>query len=93
MIELKVAQYCHSCPYFEAKQDTIASCDQRNGNICYTNTTIYCENSGKCRLIAKYLLERIKGGSGMKQDELKMYLDRINNGGDTYPSDVKEVEK
>ena len=79
MIELKVAQYCYSCPYFEAKQETIASCDQSNWDICYTNTTIHCGNSAKCRLIAKYLLERIKADAVHKCSENEEI--KADNGG------------
>lgn len=37
--------------------------------------------------------KKLNTPTGIKQDELKIYLDRINNGGDTYLSDIKEVEE
>lgn len=57
MLELKVADYCHSCPYFEpvTKENALYNYDgYRTGN-----TYIVCENDRKCENIAEYLEKKL----------------------------------
>ena len=59
MIELKVKEYCHNCPDFEAKvtvQDTdlfAAGESESVGRFC--NTTVSCSHAKRCEGIKRYL--------------------------------------
>ena len=64
MIELKVAAYCHNCPYFKSKEETSILRDVMTNNITKTNTTVTCEESKRCENIAKWLLDYIKTNGG-----------------------------
>lgn len=64
MIELKVAKYCHNCPYFQPICDTNGSRDLFSGKTVSTNSIITCENGKKCENIAKYLLDYAKAHGG-----------------------------
>lgn len=53
MIELKVEDYCHNCPYFEVTShtDTLYA----NGEICIRSTTFTCVNRKRCERLAKHI--------------------------------------
>ena len=59
MIELKVKEYCHNCPDFEAKvtvQDNelfAAGETEPTTRIC--NTTVSCSHAKRCEGIKRYL--------------------------------------
>lgn len=57
MLELKVADYCHNCPYFEpvVEETALYSYDGNRAG----NTYIVCENSKKCENIAVYLEKKL----------------------------------
>lgn len=60
MIELKVEEYCHNCPDFEADvvknriRDVVVFVD-------YTDTTITCAHAARCRAVKRYLEKQSKG--------------------------------
>lgn len=57
MLELKVASYCHDCPYFEpVKEADELYC---NGYLQVMNTYIVCKNAEKCEYIAEYLEKKL----------------------------------
>lgn len=57
MFELKVADYCHDCPYFEpVKEEDDLYC---GGHRLATNTYIVCKNAEKCGCIAEYLEKKL----------------------------------
>lgn len=59
MLELKVASYCHDCPYFEpVKEEGELYC---SGCLLAANTYIVCKNAKKCEHIAEYLEKKLKG--------------------------------
>lgn len=57
MIELKVKEYCHNCPDFEAKvtirEDELCSGDEVTARI--VNTTVSCTHAKRCEGIKRYL--------------------------------------
>ena len=54
MIELKVEEYCHDCPEFEAHCNKDAFVFT-NGQVHHCNTIITCEHAGRCASIKNYL--------------------------------------
>lgn len=54
MIELKIKEYCHCCPNFEAKVDKIYA----NGRAYIT--TVSCEYADRCENIEYYITKRIE---------------------------------
>lgn len=54
MIELKVEEYCHDCPEFEANcnKDAFVFTD---GRVHHCNTIITCEHAGRCAAMIKHL--------------------------------------
>lgn len=68
MIELKVEEYCHDCPDFEAdvikRGGMTAHCDWPNGSelvVSPSYTTIHCAHAARCRAVKRYLEKRQKG--------------------------------
>ena len=69
MIELKVEEYCHSCPDFEA--DVTKSKDSYESRYnpmtmeteehVFVRTTVRCEHAARCRAVKRYLEKRQKG--------------------------------
>ena len=59
MIKLDVADYCQSCPDFEADIEKYVY--GYTNDVKAVNTTIRCENSDRCRNMAKYLREKLEG--------------------------------
>lgn len=53
MLELKVAGYCHDCPYFEPTREEYEL--YYSEQLQAANTYIVCKNSEKCGHIAEYL--------------------------------------
>lgn len=52
MIELKVEEYCHECPEFEAEtQKSYLSAD---GKIAAVECVVVCEHAQKCRCIKRF---------------------------------------
>lgn len=58
MIELKVAEYCHSCDAFEPVAN-VENLYYENGRLM-TITNVTCKNSERCTNIAKYLLKEVR---------------------------------
>lgn len=58
MIELKVEEYCHNCPEFEADVDVDDfGYKTYNGYILHTNTTVKCEHAKRCQAIFEYFMK------------------------------------
>ena len=50
MIELKVDEYCHNCPEFEAQVDKVYRTYKAEPEV---HTTVTCEHRSKCECIRK----------------------------------------
>lgn len=66
MIELKVEEYCHDCPDFEA--DVLKHGDTKgyydfSGELVVTPsyTIVYCAHANRCRAVKRYLEKKQKG--------------------------------
>lgn len=57
MIDLKVEDYCHECPEFEA--DTRKSALFADGEIVAAECVIVCEHSAKCAHIKQFLEDQL----------------------------------
>lgn len=60
MIKLKVEEYCHDCPDFEADVYK-ARCDNLEMLAFVTHTTITCAHAARCRAVKRYLEKQQKG--------------------------------
>ncbi|MCC2832097.1 hypothetical protein [[Clostridium] innocuum] len=58
MIELDVAEYCHTCDAFEPVAN-VKNLYSENCRVT-TVTNVTCKNSERCRSIAKYLVTQVK---------------------------------
>ena len=69
MIELKVEEYCHDCPDFEA--DVIKSKESYENRYnpmtmqteehVFVRTTVHCAHANRCRAVKRYLEKKQKG--------------------------------
>lgn len=64
MITLKVADYCHDCPGFEAEVDkdyrTLHSFDLTGREITFRETTVTCKYRGRCEAIHNYIQKQFE---------------------------------
>lgn len=58
MLELKVADYCHGCPYLEPVKES-EDYHTMDYYRMASNTYIVCKNDEKCRHIAEYLEKKL----------------------------------
>ena len=57
MIKLKVEDYCHECPDFDARVNTKVDelFSMEDGVLKVINTTVTCSHATRCRAIKRYL--------------------------------------
>lgn len=61
MLELKVADYCHDCPYFEPVLGERSIGAKRGLYAMAENTYIFCSKDNMCAMLATHIEKKLKG--------------------------------